>query len=82
MTLVWIKLAKFHLKYPYFDENELYHIENVSLDDTKQHLEWCKRSFECKPKNTYKIETQNGMILVHDNKVNNIDEWNLLHCTP
>ena len=29
--------------------------------------------------NTYKIETQNGMILVHDNKVNNIDEWNLLH---
>ena len=43
----------------------------MSLDDKKE------KSNE--PKNTYVIEIQNGIACIHDNKVNNIAEWNLLH---
>ena len=30
----------------YFDESELYQIKNMSLDDTKEKLEQCRRDFE------------------------------------
>ena len=30
-------------------------------------------------KNTYGIENQNGMNGIHDNEVNSIAQWNLLH---
>ena len=33
-------------------------------------------------KNTYGIENMNGMTLIHDNKLNNISECNLLHYIP
>ena len=51
----------------------------MSLDDKKWRLELHKRVFECELKNTYDIEIQNDMTRIHDNKVNNISEWNLLH---
>ena len=38
-----------------FDDNKLYHIENMSLEDTKENLEWNKRAFEFKLENTYGI---------------------------
>ena len=31
-----------------FDENEMYQIDNMSIDDTKEKLEWFKREFESK----------------------------------
>ena len=61
-----------------FDDNQLYQINNTSLDDTKK-LEWFKRAFKCKVKNTYGIEYQNGMTRMNDNEINNISECNLLH---
>ena len=35
--------------------------------------------FEYKLENTYEIEIHNGMTCIHDNKVNNIAEFNPLH---
>ena len=62
-----------------YDENKLYQIDNMSLDETKEKLEWRKRTVEYKQKNTYGIKNQNYMRRIHDNKVNKIAECNLLH---
>ena len=62
-----------------FDENKIYQIENISIEDTKMKIEWRKCAFECKLKNTYGIENRNAMTRMHDNEVNKISEWNLLH---
>ena len=51
----------------------------MSLDDRKEIFEWRKRAFECKSKDIYDIEIQNGMTRIHDNEVNIISENNLLH---
>ena len=51
----------------------------MSLEETKEKLEWRKRVFECKIKNTYEIEIQNGMTCMHNKEVNNISQWDLLH---
>ena len=50
----------------------------MSLDGTKEKLEWRKRAFECELKK-YDIEDRNSMNHIHDNEVNKISEWNLLH---
>ena len=42
-------------------------------------LEWRKHVFEYEQKNSYGIENRNDMIRIHNNEVNNISEWNLLH---
>ena len=44
-----------------FDENDLYWIDNMSLEEKKEKLELHKREFECKLKNTYNTEIQNDM---------------------
>ena len=62
-----------------FNENDLYHIDNMSLDDKKENIEWCKSAFECKLENKYGIEIQNGMTCIHKNKGNKWAEWNLLY---
>ena len=51
----------------------------MSLDNTKEKLEWCNRAFECELENAYYIKIQNGMPCMNDNKVNNIYEWILLN---
>ena len=56
------------LEYDY-DENELYQVENMSLEETKEKIEWLKYAFEFKQKNTYGIENKNDMTRIHDNKV-------------
>ena len=39
-----------------FDDNRLYHIYNMSLEETKEKLEWRTRAFGCEHGNTYDIE--------------------------
>ena len=47
------------------DENNLYQIENISLDEKKWKTERHKRAFEIDLENTYEIESQNGMTCIH-----------------
>ena len=51
----------------------------MSIEETKEKIEWSKRAFEYKQKITYGIENQNDMISIHEKEVNKITEWNLLH---
>ena len=60
-----------------YDENNLYQAENMSLDETKEKMEWRKRAIEYE--NSYVIENRDKLIHIHDNEVNNIAECNLLH---
>ena len=41
----------------------------MSLEETKEKIEWLKYAFEFKQKNTYGIENKNDMTRIHDNKV-------------
>ena len=47
----------------------------MSLDEKK----WCKRALESKLIYIYDIKGPNGMNCIHDNEVNKISDWNLLH---
>ena len=51
----------------------------MSFNEKKENIEWRKRVFESKLSNKYEIEIQNGMNVIHRNKVNKITECNLLH---
>ena len=42
-------------------------------------MNYVKRAFQCKLKNTCGIENHNDMMRIYDNKVNNKAEYNLLH---
>ena len=53
------------------DYNNLYQIDNMSLDETKQDTAWHKCEFESKLENNYEVENQNGMNFIHGNKVKN-----------
>ena len=57
-----------------FDENDLYRIDNMSLEGKKEKLELHKREFEYELKKTYNIEIQNDMTCLHYNELNNIAE--------
>ena len=59
-----------------YDANDLYQVENMSLDETKEKMECCKRALEYE--NSYVIENRDKLIHIHDNEVNNIAECNLL----
>ena len=49
----------------------------MSLYDNKEKIEWPKRVLEYK--SSYVIESRAKIIYIHDNEVNNISEFNLLH---
>ena len=51
----------------------------MSLEETKENLDWRKHTFEYDKKISYGIKNQNDMTLIHNNEVNNIAECNLLH---
>ena len=51
----------------------------MSLEETKEKLEWHKHEFECEQKITHGIENQNYITRIHDNEVNKTAECNLLH---
>ena len=57
------------------DENDLYELYKLSLDETRL----LKNTFERELKIIYEIKRRNGMNHTHDNKVNNIAEYNLLN---
>ena len=61
------------------DENDIYQVDKMSLEENKNKLEWRKRAFECKDKNSYGIEKQNYMIHIHGKEVNKIAECNLVY---
>ena len=63
------------------NENDLYQIENTSLDDKREKTGWHKHVFESKLENKYSIDIQNGMTCKYENKVNKWYECNLLHDT-
>ena len=60
-----------------YDEKETYQVENMSLEETKEKLEWCKRELECEQKLIYGIENKNYMARIHDIEVNKTAEYNL-----
>ena len=62
-----------------YDAKDLYEVEKMSLEDTKEKLDWRKRVFEYEKKNSYGIENRNDMIRKNDNEVNNIAKCNLIH---
>ena len=62
--------------YSHYDYNNLYQVESMSLEETKDKIEWRKRAFECEQKSPYGIGNKNYMTCIHDKK---IAEYNLLH---
>ena len=62
-----------------YDAKHLYIVNKMSLEETKESLDCHKRAFEDEKKNSYGIENRNDMTRIHNNEVNNIAEWNLLH---
>ena len=61
----------------YYDENNLYQVENKIIDDTNKKIDWRKRTLEYKI--SYMIENRNEVIYIHNNKVNDIYKYSLLH---
>ena len=62
-----------------YGANALYQVDKMILEDTKEKLDWIKRAFEYENKNAYGIKNRNDMMRKHNNEVNNIAEFNLLH---
>ena len=56
--------------------NYLYQVDKISLEDTKENF---KHASEYKNKHSYGIENINDMTRIHNNEVNNIARYNLLH---
>ena len=54
------------------DENDLYQVEKIILEETKGKIELRQCAFGCKQKNSYGIEKRNDMIHIHDKEVNKI----------
>ena len=42
----------------------MYHTDNMSLDYTKEKIDWHKHAFN--NKSSYGIENRNGMVYIHD----------------
>ena len=57
-----------------YDRNDLYEVEKMSLEEIKEKLDWRKRVFEYKKKNSYGIEIRNDMTRIHNNEVKNMAE--------
>ena len=49
----------------------------MSLDETKENIEWLKRAIEYK--SSYVIKNQAKMIYLHDIEIKNIAEFNWRH---
>ena len=61
--------------YDNVDENELYKIDKLSLNEKK----WRKHAFESELKNINYMKRLNSMNNTHNKEVNNIAEFNLLY---
>ena len=49
------------------DANDLYGFGKMSLEETKENLDWRKRAFEYKKKNSYGIQNRNDMTHIQKN---------------
>ena len=49
----------------------------MSLDETKEKIEWHKRALEYESSDV--IENRAKVIYIHDHEVKNIAQWDLLH---
>ena len=59
------------------DESNLYELDKLSLGDS--HKEWLNHGFGIELKNIHDMKSLNYMNGIHENKVNNMSEWILLH---
>ena len=50
-----------------YDANNLYKVEKMSFEGTKENLDWHKCAFEDEKKNSYGIENRNDMMRIHNN---------------
>ena len=50
-----------------YGANNLYEVDKMSLEETKEKLERRQRAFEDEKKNSYGIENRNDMTRVHNN---------------
>ena len=62
-----------------YDDDYIYQIESMSIEETKEKNERRKREFECEQKISYGVENIDDMKCIHDKEVNKISEFNLLH---
>ena len=51
----------------------------MSLEETKDKLEWRKSAFECELKNSCGVEKWNDLIYIDEKEVNKISKCNLIH---
>ena len=63
-----------------YNADNLYKVDKMSLEETKEKLDWRKSAFEQEKKNPYEIENWNDMTRMHNNEVNNIAD-ELYHMT-
>ena len=59
---------------PDYDENKIYQVKKMSLEETKDKIELRKLAFEHKHKCKYGIDNQNDMTHIHKKEVNKIAE--------
>ena len=52
-----------------YDANDLYQVDKMSLEETKEIFDRRKRTFEYEEKNSYGIEKQKNMMRIHNNEV-------------
>ena len=57
------------------DEDEIYELDKISLNENK----WRDFAFDSEPNFIYDTKIMNDLNHIHDNKVNNIAECNLIH---
>ena len=76
--LRWEDVSHENIDYD-IDEDDLYEIDNMSLDENKEKKGLGKRAVEIKLEYIYDINIQNGMTCIHENEVSKIFECNLLH---
>ena len=49
-----------------YDDKDLYQVEGMSLEETKEKLEWRKRALECEQIISYGIENWNDITFIHE----------------
>ena len=50
------------------NQDNIYGINNMSLDEKKEKKEWRKREFESELEYIYDTKNQNGMTCIHENE--------------
>ena len=62
-----------------YNVNDLYQVDNISIEETKEIIYCHNQEFEYKKKKSYGIKNWNDMTRIHNNEVKIISKCNLLH---